>query len=174
MLDYGCPKKRKDGMLKKHDPKKRKKGKRGQPCLKKNKNGERDDTKERTNALRSKPYLYPSIHPFIRLHLLIEIAWLVFPWILSLTLQYMECKYALFLSYPELNKSFIYIVGKTESRYCPGEDSKRWVLQENHLGNFAIFSKNFKKNISRWIVDLRTSITLHTILTLNNPRRGVS
>ena len=33
---------------------------------------ERDDSRERTNALRSKPY--PSIHPFIHLHLLIEIA----------------------------------------------------------------------------------------------------
>jgi hypothetical protein len=32
-------------------------------------------------------------------------------------------KYALFLSYPELHKSFIE-VGKTEGRYCPGEDNK--------------------------------------------------
>ena len=57
-------------MPKKHDPKKereRKKEKEGQPCLKK-----RDDSRERTNALRSKPY--PSIHPLIHLHLLIEIA----------------------------------------------------------------------------------------------------
>ena len=33
---------------------------------------ERDDSLERTNALRSKPY--PSIHPLIHLHLLIKIA----------------------------------------------------------------------------------------------------
>jgi hypothetical protein len=29
VLDYGCPKKRKDGMPKKHDPKKRERKKRG-------------------------------------------------------------------------------------------------------------------------------------------------
>ena len=46
---------------------------------------------------------------------------------------------------------------KTEGRYCPGEDSKSWVLQGNHLGNFSMFSKIFFKNISRWIVDLWTS-----------------
>ena len=141
--DYGSPKKRKDGMPKKHDPKKRERErkKRGSHVSKKR---DIEMIRERKAVtLRSKSY--PSIYPLIHLHLLIEIAWLVSPWILSLTLQYMECKYALFLSYPELNKSFLYIVRKTESRYCPGEDSKRWVLQENHLGNFAIFSKNFKK-----------------------------
>jgi len=66
---------------------------------------ERDDTRERTNALRSKPY--PSIHSLIHLHLLIEIARLISPLILSLILQYMECKYALSLHYPEIHKSFM-------------------------------------------------------------------
>jgi hypothetical protein len=35
----------------------------------------------------------------------------------------MECKYALFLLYLELHKDFL-AVGKTEGRYCPGEDNK--------------------------------------------------
>ena len=44
--DFGCPKKRKDGMPKKHDPKKR----------------DRDDSREKTIASRSKPH--PSIHSY--------------------------------------------------------------------------------------------------------------
>jgi len=98
--DYSCPRKRKDGMPKKHDPKKRER-KRGSHVSRKKKT--RDDLREGTIASRSKPHL--SIHPLIHLHLLIEIAWLVSPWIISLTLQYMECKYALFWSYLEFHKA---------------------------------------------------------------------
>jgi len=60
ILDYGCPKKRKHGMPENHDPKKteREKRKRGVVISEK-----RDDTRERTNALRSKPYHHSSIHP---------------------------------------------------------------------------------------------------------------
>ena len=61
ILDYGCPKKRKHGMPEKHDPKKnreREKRKRGVVISEK-----RDDTRERTNALRSKTYHHSSIHP---------------------------------------------------------------------------------------------------------------
>jgi len=79
--------------------------KRGVAMSQKKEKKERDDTRERTNALRSKPY--PSIHPLIQLHLLIEIVRLVSPLILSLILQYMECKYALSLHYPEIHKSFM-------------------------------------------------------------------
>ena len=58
-------------MPKKDDKKReRKKKKRGVTMSQKKERW--DDTRERTNALRSKPY--PSIHPFIHLHLLIEIA----------------------------------------------------------------------------------------------------
>ena len=106
---------------------------------------------KRTNTLRSKPY--PSIHPLIHLHLLIEIAWLVAPWILSLTLQYIECKYALFLPYLELHKGFL-AVGKTEGRYCPGEDNKKLsASRESSWGVCHIF-ENSSKSISRWIADL--------------------
>jgi hypothetical protein len=57
-------------MPKKHDPKKREKKEERGSHVSKNKRG--DESRERTNALRSKPY--PSIHPIIHLHLLIEIA----------------------------------------------------------------------------------------------------
>ena len=98
--------------------------------------------REKTIASRSKPH--PSIHPLIHL-----------PWILSFTSQYIECKYALFLSYLELHKGFL-AVGKTEGRYCPGEDNKIWVPRESHLGDFAMFSKIFQ-SISKWIADLWAS-----------------
>ena len=56
-------------MPKKHDQKKkeRKKG-----VAMSQKKRDRDDSREKINALRSKPH--PSIHPLIHLHLLIEIA----------------------------------------------------------------------------------------------------
>ena len=106
---------------------------------------DRDDSREKTITSRSKQH--PSIHPLIHLHLLIEIAWLVSPWIISLTLQYMECKYALFLPYLELHKGFL-AVEKTEGKYCPGEDNKSWVPRESRPGNFAMFfQKSFKISV---------------------------
>ena len=128
--------------------------------------------KETTIASRSKPP--QSIHPLIHFHLLIEIAWLVSPWIISLTLQYMKCKYALFLSYLELHKSFL-VVGKIEGRYCPGEDNKSWVPRESHPGNFAMFSKIFQKVSPDGLqIYEQVSTTLCTVLTLNSPRQGDS
>ena len=127
--------------------KEKKKRKRGSHVSKKRDIGM---IRERT-AIRSESY--PSIHPLIHLHLLIEIAWLVSPCILFLTLQYIECKYAMFLSYPELHKSFIE-VWKTEGKYCHGEDNKSWVLRESHLGNFSTFLKILQKKISKWIANL--------------------
>ena len=164
---YGCPKKKR-WHAKKHDPKKREK--KGAIMSQKKETGKIRERKDIT--LRSKPY--PSIHPLIHLHLLIEIAWLVSPWIISLTLQYMECKYALFLFILELHKGFL-AVGKTEGRYCPGEDSKSWVLRENHLGNLAMFSKIFQ-NVSPDGLQIfeQVSTTLCTVLTLNSPRPGDS
>ena len=114
---------------------------------KKRKKRDRDDSREKTNALRSKPHPSTSIHPSTHSYTCtfwLRIAWLVSPWILSLTLQYMECKYAMFLPYLELHKGFS-LVGKTEGRYCPGEDNKSWVPRESHPGNFAMFSKTFQK-----------------------------
>ena len=141
--DYGCPKKkRKDGMPKKHDPKK-KREKKGSPCLKK---------RETWWFEREKPlpqgvsHIHPSIHPLIHLHLLIEIAWLVSPWIISLTLQYMECKYALFLPYLELHKRFIYN-REDRRQMLPGEDNKSWVLRENHFGELCHVLKKSSSKI---------------------------
>ena len=106
---------------------------------------DRDDSREKTITSRS-----------LQLHILIEIAWLVSPWVLSLSLQYMECKYALFLSYLELHKGFL-AVGKTEGKNCHGKEDTSWVPWESHPWNFAKFSKNLSKSISRWIADLWTS-----------------
>ena len=108
-----------------------------------------------TSRSKSYPSIHPSIHPLIHLHLLIEIAWLVSPWILSLTLQYMECKYALFLPFLSSTKD-LYRVGKTEARYWPGEDIKVECFERIILGTLPYFRK-FIKNISRWIAELWTS-----------------
>ena len=161
------PKKRKDGMPKKHDQKKEK----GDSHVSK-KRWDRDDSREKTITSRSKPH--PSIHPLIHLHLLIEIAWLVSPWIISLTLQYMECKYAQFLSYLELHKGFL-AVGKTKGRYYPGEDNKSWVPRESHPENFVMFSKIFQKVSPDGLqIYEQVSTTLCTVLSLNSPRQGDS
>ena len=50
MLNYGCPKKRKDGMPKKRDPKKREKERKRGVTMSQKKRRERDDTRDRTNA----------------------------------------------------------------------------------------------------------------------------
>ena len=109
--------------------------------------------RERKPLPQGVSHIHPSIHPLIHLHPLIEIAWLVSPWILSLTLQYMECKYALLLSYLELHKSFL-AVGKTEGRYCP---IKVECLERIILRTLPYFQKNLKY-ISRWIADRWTSM----------------
>ena len=57
MIDYGCPKKRKDGMPKKHDPKKKRE--KGVTMSQKKETGMIRERKDIT--LRSKPY--SSIHP---------------------------------------------------------------------------------------------------------------
>ena len=60
------PKRENDDMPKKRDPKKKRERKkeRGNHVSKRRRRRERDDIRERTNALRSKPYLYPSIHSY--------------------------------------------------------------------------------------------------------------
>ena len=63
-LDYGWPKERKGGMLKKHGQRK----KRGGVDMSQKKKGG-DDKRERANVLRSKPYLHTSIHPSTHLHI---------------------------------------------------------------------------------------------------------
>ena len=126
--------------------------KRGSHVSKKERERERDrdDSREKINALRSKPH--PSIHPSIHTSIhsytctfFIEIAWLVSPWILSLTLQYMECKYALLLSYLELHK-----------KLCSSRKDRRQILpwwgkyklsasRESSWELCHVFKKSFKK-----------------------------
>ena len=59
-------------MPKKHDPKKRERERKRGVTMSEKK--QRDDTRERTNALRSKSYHHSFIHPSTHLYLLIEIA----------------------------------------------------------------------------------------------------
>ena len=68
------------------------------------------------------------------------------------------------------------ILGKTEDKYCPGEDNKSWVLRGNHFGELShVFKKSFLKMSpdGLWIYK-QVSITLWTVLTLNSPRQGDS
>ena len=136
--DYGCPKKkRKDGMPKKHDPKKREK-KGVTMSQKKGKKRERQGWFEREKPLpQGVSHIHPSIHPFIHLHLLIEIAWLVSLWILSLTLQHMECKYALFLPYLEPRT----LIGRTDALRTPykciGQESLINLLSHKHICRYV-------------------------------------
>ena len=66
-----APKREKMACQRSMTQKKREIKKRGVAMSQKKEKKERVDTRERTNALRSKPY--PSIYPLIHLHLLIEI-----------------------------------------------------------------------------------------------------
>ena len=80
----------------------------------------------------------------------------------------MECKYALFLSYIELQKSFV-VVGEIKGSYCSGEDNKSWVPRESHPGNFAMFSKIFQKVSPDGLqIYEQVSTILCTVLTLNS------
>src|SRR6185436_9434946 len=64
--DYGCPKKRKDGMPKKHDPKKKRERKRASHVSKKK---ERDIGMIRERkAITSRSKSYPSTHPSTHTH----------------------------------------------------------------------------------------------------------
>ena len=85
------------------------------------------------------------------MHILILVVWLVSPWIHSLTLQYMKCKYDLLLSYLELHKGFIFCRKKI-GRIALVRFYPYWTIRENHL-NLALVSE-IHKNTSRWIVDL--------------------
>ena len=142
-LDYGCPKREKMACQRSMTKKKRK----GIAMSQKKKRWDRDDSREKTITSRSKPHpsIHPSTHPLIHFHFLIEIAWLVSPWIISLTLQYMECKYALLLSYLELHK-----------KLCSSRKDRRQILpwwgkyklsasRESSWELCHVFKKSFKK-----------------------------
>ena len=156
-----APKRKKDGMPKKHDPKKREEEREKEVAMSQKKERRKGCFKRENQCLNEyvasiHPSIHPSTHPLIHLHLLIEIAWLVSPWILSLTLQYMKCKYALFLSYLELHKGFL-AVGKTEGRYCPGNKIQDERLKRELSWELCHVFKNLSKSTSRWIADLWTS-----------------
>ena len=136
---------------------------------------DKDDSRERTNALRSRshPFIHPSIQSYTctfwsRLHdLFLHGSSL---WIYNIWNARMPCSYPTF----ELHKGFL-VVGKTEGRYCPDEDNKSWVPRVSQPGNFAMFSKISQKSPPDGLrIYEKVSTTLCTVLTLNSPRQGDS
>ena len=129
--------------------------KKGVAMSKKKERKEGDDTRERTNALRSKPYHHLSTHPYtctfwLKLHDLFlhgSSLWLYNIWNAS-----MPCFYPTLSSTKDLST-----IGKTEGRCCLVRIIKVECFERIILGNLAMFSKIFFKNISRWIADLWTS-----------------
>ena len=116
---------------------KKKEGERGNHVWK-NREKEGDDTRERTNALRSKPYPHSSINPYTctfwsRLHDLFlhgSSLWLYNIWNASMPCSYLT--------------ALVRII-------------KVVCFERIILGNFAIFLKTFFKNKSRGIADLWTN-----------------
>jgi len=64
----------------------------------------------------------------------------------------MKCKYAPFLSYLELHKSFV-VVGNIKGSYCPGKEIQVECLERVILETLPCFQKSFKKYL-RWIANL--------------------
>jgi hypothetical protein len=56
----------------------------------------------------------------------------------------MECKYAPFLSYLELHKSFV-VVGEINGEYCSGKEIQVECLERVILGTLPYFQKKIKK-----------------------------
>ena len=163
-----APKREKMACQRRLAPKKREREKKGVTMSQKRER-DKDDSREKTIAWRSKPY--PSIHLSIHLHLLIEIAWLVSPWILALTLQYIEYKFA--CSYPTLSSTKAVVVGKIKGRYCPGKKIQVECLGRVILGTLHSFRKSFKKVSPDGLrIYEQVSTTLCTVLTLSSPRQG--
>ena len=152
--DYGCPKKkRKDGMPKKHDPKKRRQ-KWGNHVSKKR---ERQGWFEREKPLpQGVSHIHPSIHPFIHLHLLIEIAWLCFSMdpLFDFTINRIQMCFILILPWTPQR---LVVLGKIKGKHCPGKEIQDECLERVILELCHVFKKSFKKSVSRWIEDLWTS-----------------
>ena len=160
--DYGCPKKRKDGMPKKHDPKKKRE--RGNHVSKKKRQGWFE---------REKPlgvsHIHPSTHTLASFFRDCMTCFSMDP-LFDFTINGMQVCPVLILSWAPQR---LLAVGKTEGRYCPGEDNKSWVPRESHPGNFAMFSKTFQKVSPDGLqIYEQVSTSLCTALTLNNPRQG--
>ena len=139
--DYGCPKKKR-WHAKKHDPKKRKK--KWATMSQKKEIGMIRERKDIT--LRSKPYssIHPSTHTLAPFDRDCMTCFSMDP-LFDFTINGMQVCPVLILSWAPQR---LLAVGKTEGRYCPGEDNKSWVPRESHPGNSAKFSKkSFKKHL---------------------------
>ena len=124
-------------------------------------------------TLRSKPYssIHPSTHTLAPFDQDCMTCFSMDP-LFDFTINRIQVCYVLILPWAPQR---LIAVGKIKGRYCPGKDSKNWVLRENHLRNFAMFLKNFQKMSPDGLqIYEQVSIALCTILTLNSPRRGDS
>ena len=169
--DYGCPKKRKDGMPKKHDPKKRER-ERGNHVSKKREET-RDDSREKTIASRSKPH--PSVHPSI--HTLAPFDWdcmtcFSMDHLFDFTIYGIQVCPVLILPWPPQR---LVVVGKIKGSYCPSKEIQVECLKRVILGTSPCFQKFFQKVSPDGLqIYEQVTTTLCTILTLNSPRRGDS
>ena len=150
-------------------PKKRRERKRGNHVSKKRETGMVWERKAITS--RNKPYssICPSIHTLAPFDRDCMTCFFLDP-LFDFTIYVMQVCSVLIL--PWAPQKLYVVVGKTEGRYCPGKDSKHWVLRENHLENFAMFLKNFQKMSPDGLqIYEQVSIALCTILTLNSPKQ---
>ena len=128
------------------------------------KKGERESTQKGVSHI--------IIHLSTHMHILILIVRFVSPWIHFLTLQRMECMFALVL-YPTLSSTkALSLIWMKKRQDCPGEEpctssDSRESFEKLSFG-FKMFSQ---ENLWR-IVVLWVSVALGTILTLNSLRHG--
>ena len=135
--DFGCPKKRKDGMPKKHGPKKRE---RKGVIMSQIKKRDRDHSREKTNTSRSKSH--PSIHSYTctfwsRLHDL-------FLHGSSLWLYNIQNTSVPYLILPWAPQRLV-VVGRIKGRYCPSKKIQDECLERVILGVLPCFQKSLKK-----------------------------
>ena len=139
--DYGCPKKRKDGMPKKQGPKEREREREREKGVTMSLKKERGMIQERKAIIsRSKPY--PSIHSYTctfwsRLHDL-------FLHGSSLWLYNIQNTSVPYLILPWAPQRLV-VVGRIKGRYCPSKKIQDECLERVILGALPYFQKSFKK-----------------------------
>ena len=165
-LDYGCPKKRKVGMPKKHGPKKR-----GNHVSKKMIGMIRE---RKAITSRSKPYssIYPSIHTLAPFDRDCMTCCSMDP-LFDFTINRIQVCSVLILPWAPQR---LVVVGKIKGKHCPGKEIQDECLERIILGALPCFQKIFQKNVSPdgSRIYEQVSTTLCTILTLNSPRQGDS
>ena len=118
-------------------------------------------------------HIHPSIHPFIHLHLLIEISWLFsMDPLFDFTINRIQVCPVLILPWAPQR---LVVVGKIKDKHCPGKEIQDECLERVILELCHGF-KNISKKVSPDGLQIyeQVSTTLCTVLTLNSPRQGDS